>query len=116
MNLLVGSGTATNNDVIRKAFELLINQHELIPNIMLKLLNKECNLFNNTKLIHPITYEQSRKELTEARENPSAIYTISPADLWILHHCENNECYLDIRSDANKHQIDLARMQINLSQ
>ncbi|CAF5216727.1 unnamed protein product, partial [Rotaria magnacalcarata] len=48
--------------------------------------------------------------------NPSAIYTISSADRWILHNCENNECYLDIRSNANKHQINLAKMQINLSQ
>ncbi|CAF1664486.1 unnamed protein product [Rotaria magnacalcarata] len=83
---------------------------------MFKLLNKECNLFHNRKLINPITYEQCRKELTDARENPSAIYTISSADRWILHNCENNECYLDIRSNANKHQINLAKMQINLSQ
>jgi hypothetical protein len=40
---------------------------------------------------------------------------ISPADLWISNNCQNNECYLGIRWDANRHQIDLAIMKINLS-
>jgi hypothetical protein len=74
MKLLVGGGTTKNNEIVRKAFSLLLNQHELTTNLMSKLLNEECyyvaqNLFNNTKIINPITYKQIKKELNEARGN-----------------------------------------------
>jgi hypothetical protein len=72
IKLLVGGGTPTNNDVVRNAFGLLLNRHELTTNIMFKLLDEKCkyfacNLFDNTKIINPITYQQSKQELNEAR-------------------------------------------------
>ncbi|CAF2556550.1 unnamed protein product [Rotaria sp. Silwood2] len=58
---------------------------------------------------------QSTEELRESRENPNAVNTIIPADLWLSHNSQNNECYLGIRWNTKEEHIDLAIMQINLS-